>query len=210
MLAPLLGLLGTLFASGAGILRLDGTRDQPLAGGRPCDDAHPAFGGHRDRDVIADRIRRPFDPDRESWRVGWTDWELKRSMRSRWRRLLGAEPCYWPTASRDRDHFRPDAGRTGPGRAVRSPHQSYFRLDDGTGMIRHSDELSRGPVTKLTQAQRVSQAWWARLGGLHLASTLGYHGEAFAGGLPAAKRARAAVLVGSKEEPVRQSETNSR
>ena len=40
-------------------------------------------------------------------------------------------------------HFRPDAGRTGTGPAVRSPHQPYFRLDDGTGMIRRSDELSK-------------------------------------------------------------------
>jgi biopolymer transport protein ExbB len=39
-------------------------------------------------------------------------------------------------------HLRPDAGRTGPGPAARSPHQSYFRQDDGTGLIRHPGENS--------------------------------------------------------------------
>jgi biopolymer transport protein ExbB len=41
-------------------------------------------------------------------------------------------------------HLRPDAGRTGPAAPARSPHQSYFRLDDGSGMIGHPGERSKG------------------------------------------------------------------
>jgi biopolymer transport protein ExbB len=40
--------------------------------------------------------------------------------------------------------LRPDAGRNGPAGAARSPHQSYFRLDDGSGMIGHPGERSKG------------------------------------------------------------------
>jgi biopolymer transport protein ExbB len=41
-------------------------------------------------------------------------------------------------------HLRPDAGRTGPAATARHPHQSYFRLDDGSGMIGHPGERSMG------------------------------------------------------------------
>ena len=41
-------------------------------------------------------------------------------------------------------HLRPDPDPTRTARAARSPHQSYFRLDDGTGMIRHPGEHSSG------------------------------------------------------------------
>ncbi len=39
--------------------------------------------------------------------------------------------------------LRPDSGRTGQGRGSQSPHQSYFRLDDGSGMIGHFGDRSR-------------------------------------------------------------------
>jgi biopolymer transport protein ExbB len=41
-------------------------------------------------------------------------------------------------------HSRPGSVRSGPVPAGRAPHQSYFRLDDGTGMIRQPGEAPGG------------------------------------------------------------------
>jgi biopolymer transport protein ExbB len=41
-------------------------------------------------------------------------------------------------------HLRPDPDRSRTAGATRSPHQPYFRLDDGSGMIRHPGEHSSG------------------------------------------------------------------
>ena len=79
-------------------------------------------------------------------------------------------------------HLRPDSGRTGPASAARSPHQSYFRLDDGTGMIRHPGEHSKRPVTASDAARRRDSPRRRGLGGPVPDSTLGYHGETLAGG----------------------------
>jgi biopolymer transport protein ExbB len=41
-------------------------------------------------------------------------------------------------------HLRPETGRAGSATSARSPHQTYFRLDDRTGMIRHDGEHGIG------------------------------------------------------------------
>ncbi len=41
-------------------------------------------------------------------------------------------------------HLRPEPGRGDSATAARSPHQSYFRLDDGSGMIRHPGQPRTG------------------------------------------------------------------
>ncbi len=139
VLAPLLGLLGTLFAIERALGSLHA---QSLAWGPAV---APVFTPLTAGVVLATLSLIAYDA--LSIRIEKLASGLDRLGAETIDAIAVAAPLSAPTmllahGEPRPTHLRPDAGRTGPGPAARSPHQSYFRLDDGTGMIRQSGELS--------------------------------------------------------------------
>ena len=149
--------------------------------------SHAAFGRHRDRHALADRLRRLVSSGSRSWPAASTGSGAETIDAIAMAAPLDTDHGTGPRRAAT-DSLEAGRGRAGIGPAARSPHQSYFRLDDGTGMIRHPGEHSNEPVTKLPIATRGSSAWASGSEALYLSSTLGYHGETLAGSLPARKR----------------------
>ena len=141
VLAPLLGFLGTLFA----IERVLGSLHAQSTAWSPA--FASAFTPLTAGVVLATLALIAYDA--LSIRIEKLASGLDRLGAETIDAIAVAAPLSAPTMllahgePRPTTHFRPDAGRTGTGPAVRSPHQPYFRLDDGTGMIRRSDELSK-------------------------------------------------------------------
>ena len=146
VLTPLLGLLGTLFALGRA---LDGQAATPAAGSGPSISAavSPGWGP---------ALAAALTPLSAGIVIATLSLVAYDGLLTRIEKLaggldrLGAEtidaialvaPISIPTlafsAGEQRaHHLKPEPGRGDSVSTFRSPHQSYFRLDDGSGMMR--------------------------------------------------------------------------
>jgi biopolymer transport protein ExbB len=139
VLAPLLGLLGTLFA----VERVLGSMPAQPVGWGPA--LAPALAPLSAGVVLATLALIAYDA--LVIRIEKLAGGLDRLGAETIDAIAVAVPYAAPTMVLSHGeprptHLRPDAGRSGPGPGARSPHQSYFRLDDGPGLIRHPGENS--------------------------------------------------------------------
>jgi biopolymer transport protein ExbB len=154
VLSPLLGLLGTLFALGRA---LDGQAATPAPGSGPSVSAlvSPGWGP---------ALAATLTPLSASIVIATLSLVAYDVLLTRIEKLagvldrLGAEtidaiamaaPYSSPTLAlspgeQRSTHLRPESGRGDSVTPARSPHQSYFRLDDGSGMMRHPGQHGPG------------------------------------------------------------------
>ena len=154
VLSPLLGLLGTLFALGRA---LDGQAATPAPGSGPSVSAlvSPGWGP---------ALAATLTPLSASIVIATLSLVAYDALLTRIEKLagaldrLGAEtidaialatPISTPTIAlsagdQRSTHLRPEPGRGDSTTPARSPHQSYFRLDDGSGMMRHPGQHGTG------------------------------------------------------------------
>ena len=158
VLTPLLGLLGTLFALERALEKVTATAiDGSAAGIKAAPEAGrgAAFGPALAATltplsvgiVLATLALVAYDA--LSIRIEKTAGGLDRLGAETIDAIALAAPIAAPamtlaTGEPRSSYLRPEVGRSGSVSGARSPHQAYFRLDEGTGTIRHTGEHGGG------------------------------------------------------------------